>query len=118
MTSQVARKYQVENGHYMCGEIQHGKETRVFHYGLKTAKTVRTQLIHGVTGSDNGRDIESVDCGQLHTSDVVKLADGGKYLVTDVEARLIDELQLRNLPYEKADKVWRITLRAWGGTNA
>lgn len=113
MTSQVARRYQVEHGHYMNGELQHGKETSAFKYGLRSANTARAQVLHGYVGSDNTREIESVDVGELHTSDIVTLTDG-KYLVVAFEPKLIDELQLRNLPYEKADKVWRITLKSVG----
>lgn len=112
MTSQVARRYQLENGHYLNGEIAHGKQqTAKFKYAIKSDKTTRSQPLHGFVAADTAKEIETVNIEFVNQSDIVTLADGLKYSVVGFDEKPIDENQLRNLPWEKVDKVWRISLR-------
>ena len=48
----------------------------------------------------------------INQSDTVMLADGTQYMVVGFDEKPIDENQLRNLPWEKVDKVYRISLRS------
>ena len=112
MISQVARRYQVENAHYMSGEIAHGKEKAQFKYCIKTDGTTRVQALHGFVGADISKDIETVNIAFVNQSDVVTLADNAQYMVVGFSEKPIDENQLRNLPWEKVDKVYRISLRS------
>lgn len=112
MISQTARRYQLENSHYLDGEISHGRQqTAKFKYNIKADRTSRTQPIHGFVAADVAREIETVNIEFVHQSDIVTLADGLKYSVVGFDEKPIDENQLRNLPWEKVDKVWRISLR-------
>lgn len=112
MISQVARRYQLENGHYQNGEIAHGKETAKFKYAIKADSSTRTQALHGFVTADVAREIEVVNIAFVNQSDTVTLADGAQYMVVGFDQKPIDENQLRNLPWEKVDKVWRISLRS------
>lgn len=111
MTSQVARRYQLENSHYLDGEIKHSKQTAKFKYGIKADRTSRSQPLHGFVAADIAKEIETVNIEFVNQSDIVTLADGLKYSVVGFDEKPIDENQLRNLPWEKVDKVWRISLR-------
>lgn len=112
MISQVARRYQLENSHYLDGEIAHGKQkTAKFKYGIKADRTSRSQPLHGFVAADVAKEIETVNIEFINQSDIVTLADGLKYSVVGFDEKPLDENQLRNLPWEKVDKVWRISLR-------
>lgn len=114
MTSQTLRRYQLEHKHFLTATISHGDTKAVFKYAVVASKSTRTQLLHGFMASDNNAEIESVDIAFIHNSDVVELSDGKKYTVMSYDEKPIDENQLRWVPWEKADKVFRITLKSVG----
>lgn len=114
MTSQTLRRYQLEHKHFLTATISHGDIKAVFKYAVVANRSTRTQLLHGFMASDNNVEIESVDIAFVHNSDVVELTDGKKYTVVSYDENLLDENQLRWVPWEKADKVFRITLKSVG----
>lgn len=115
MTTQTLRRYQLERKHFLSGTIMCGKDIKAyFKYVIRTNNSARTQLIHGFTASDNTVGIESVDIAFVHNSDTVELADGNKYTVTSFEEKPLDENQLRYLPWERVDKIYRISLKSVG----
>lgn len=115
MTSQTLRRYQLEHKHFLKGSITCGKDIKAFFkYVIVTNNSARTQLVHGFVASDNTVGIESVDIAFVHNSDTVELADGNKYTVTSFEEKPLDENQLRYLPWERVDKIYRISLKSVG----
>lgn len=114
MTSQTLRRYQLEHKHFLTATISHGDIKAVFKYAVVANRSTRTQLLHGFMASDNNVEIESVDIAFVHNSDVVELTDGNKYTVVSYDEKPLDENQLRWVPWEKADKVFRITLKSVG----
>lgn len=115
MTSQTLRRYQLEHKHFLKGSITCGKDIKAFFkYVIVTNNSARTQLVHGFVASDNTVGIESVDIAFVHNSDTVELADGNKYTVTSFEEKPLDENQLRFLPWERVDKIYRINLKSVG----
>jgi len=115
MTSQTLRRYQLERKHFLSGSITCGKDIKAFFkYTVVSNNSTRTQVIHGFAASDNTVGIESVDIAFVHNSDTVELADGKKYTVTSFEEKPLDENQLRFLPWERVDKIWKITLKSVG----
>lgn len=115
MTTQTLRRYQLERKHFLSGTIMCGKDIKAyFKYAIRTNNSARTQLIHGFTASDNTVGIESVDIAFVHNSDTVELADGNKYTVTSFEEKPLDENQLRFLPWERVDKIYKLSLKSVG----
>ena len=115
MTSQTLRRYQLEHKHFLKGSITCGKDIKAFFkYVIVTNNSARTQLVHGFVASDNTVGIESVDIAFVHNSDTVELADGKKYIVASFEEKPLDENQLRFLPWERVDKIYRINLKSVG----
>lgn len=115
MTSQTLRRYQLEHKHFLKGSITCGKDIKAFFkYVIVTNNSARTQLVHGFVASDNTVGIESVDIPFVHNSDTVELADGKKYIVASFEEKPLDENQLRFLPWERVDKIYKLSLKSVG----
>lgn len=118
--SQAKKRYQKEHVHYMWGKLTSADtETILFEYGYGALKEISQQeLVHGFTGGTGLRVIETVYDLPLKVGDVISLGYGERDCsVVAFKFKLIDEKQLRFVPYEKADKVAVITLMAIeGGT--
>lgn len=109
--SETARVYQLKNGHLLNGILTHGETTTEFKYGLLHDNRTKTTYVHGAEGGQNTTEIETVEPIVVEIGDKIQFADGRKGKVVDMSTDLLEELQLRFVPYERADKVRRITVR-------
>lgn len=117
MLSQEKRRYQREHAHYMWGKTKdkNGNEIQ-FEYGGKPKEVSRQEFLHGFAGGSRLRVIETVYDLPLAIGSVIELGYGEPACsVLSFKQDLIDEKQLRFVPYEKADKVTVITLSAIEG---
>lgn len=106
--TQQARRYQLEHAHTNTGVLT-GRNTpkTVFKYGLSMGeRKAKTAVVHGLTGSNEEYSIETVENIAINIGDTINLSHNGKNAkVIYVEKKILDELQLRFVPYEKADKI-------------
>lgn len=111
--TQQARRYQLEHAHTNTGVLT-GRNTpeTVFKYGLSMGERKgKTTLVHGLQGSIQEYDIETVEQMPVKIGDTIELSHNGKTTkVIGTNVKVLDELQLRFVPYEKADKIITITV--------
>lgn len=118
MLSQEKRRYQREHAHYMWGKTKDNNGNEIqFEYGYGSLKEVsREEFVHGFSAGTGLRVIETVYNLPLVIGSVIKLGyNEPTCSVLSFKQNLIDEKQLRFVPYEKADKVTVITLSAIEG---
>ena len=107
----TAKYYQLMHGHNLHGISFHGNTQAMFKYGLINANRIKTTYTHGIESNQNSVEIETVEPLDLNVGDKIQLADGKRGKVADVSTTLLDDVQLRFVSYERADKVKRITVR-------
>ncbi|MCM1290186.1 MAG: hypothetical protein NC132_05530 [Corallococcus sp.] len=109
--SEKARTYQLEHGHTSVGALKRGARATQFTYGLLKIKRIKTVYAHGIEGGDTQAEIETV-CGITpEIGDGITLASGQTGIVTEVLQETLDEMQLRFVGFNKADKITRISVR-------
>lgn len=108
--TETAKVYQLEHGHTSDGELKHGLETTKFKYGTRNVKRRKTEYVHGMEGGQTQTEIETVCFVMPEIGDKVMLATGQTGIVTGVSVDVLDELQLRFVGFEKADKITHITI--------
>lgn len=111
MLSQTARMYELKHGLLLDGTLYHGDVVTKFKYGFETINKNKTTVIHGYTGAQNVTEIETVRPVVVTIGDKVELADGKKGKVTNTAVKLLEDKQLRFVPYERAEKITRITIQ-------
>lgn len=111
--SQSARIYQLQHGHSVIATITHGEHTQKFKCGCVTDSLNKTIGIHGVDVGQNETEIETVDFVKVHVGDTIELAGGVKGKVHKSQQTLLDKnnIQLRFVPFNKAEKITRITIK-------
>ena len=109
--SETARVYQLQHGHTMIGTLKHGETITQFKYGLLHDNRNKTTYVHGIEGGQTQTEIETVCDVSPEVGDKITLVTNRKGRVTNVSTEILDELQLRFVPYEKADKIKRITIQ-------
>lgn len=111
MITETARVYELEHGLVLDGTLYHGDVVTKFKYGEHTNNKNKMTLVHGATGAQNVVEIETVRSVAVAIGDKVQLVDGRKGKVTNTAVKLLQEKQLRFVPYAKADKATRITIQ-------
>ena len=109
--SETARVYELEKGLILDGTLYHGYVKTKFKYGELSSDKTKNTIVHGFTGAENVVEIETVRHVIVAIGDKVQLADGREGKVTNTAVKLLQEKQLRFVPYEKADKTTRITIK-------
>lgn len=109
--SEAAKVYQLKHGHNMKAVLTHGAVKTEFKYGLLHDNRIKTTYVHGVEGGQSTTEIETVEPIAAEIGDKIALANGRKGKVVDTSTSLLDDVQVRFVSYDKADKVMRITLR-------
>lgn len=109
--SEAAKLYQLTKGHRLTATLYtHGKEVP-FKYGLENAYNFKATYVHGIEGGQNVIQIETVEPLTFTVGEKVKLVDGKCGKVTDVTVSVLDQVQLRFVSYERADKLQKLTIR-------
>lgn len=109
--SETARVYELEKGLILDGVLCHGRVSTKFKYGELSSDKNKNTVIHGYTGAENVVEIETVRPVVVAIGDKVKFADGREGKVTNAAVKLLQEKQLRFVPYVQADKATRITIK-------
>lgn len=109
--SEQARRYELEHGLTLKGVLFHGDEKFEFKYGYENINKSKTTVIHGYTGAQNVVEIVTVRPISLAIGDKIQLVDGKKGKTVSLSVALLDDVQLRFVSYERADKVTRITIQ-------
>lgn len=110
MTEQ-AKIYQLEHGHVFVGTLRRrNQDVGQFKYGIKTTqRSAVTTVNHGLMGAEAQYEIETVQDMKYEVGDIIVLSHSGrKTRVQFCETEILDEKQLRFVPYEIADKVFTI----------
>lgn len=109
--SETARVYELDKGLILDGVLYHGDEKTKFKYGELSSDKNKNTVVHGYTGAENVVEIETVRPVVAAIGDKVRLANGREGKVTNTAVKLLEEKQLRFVPYAKADKSTRITIK-------
>ena len=109
--SVAAKVYQLEHGHNLTGVLVHGNEQQSFRYGLVSNTRLKTTYVHGLEGGASAVVIETVHPIAPEVGDKIQLCDGKNGRVAEISVALLDDVQLRFVTYEKADKIRQITVR-------
>lgn len=109
--SNTALLYELKNNLTLNGTLYHGDVATSFKYGYKTINKSKTTLVHGYTGAQNVTEIETVRLDGAAVGDKVQLADGTKGKVVGTTQELLEPKQLLFVPYDKAEKVVKITVQ-------
>lgn len=111
--SQTAKIYQLQHGHKITATITHGKQTQKFKCGLISSDLNKTTAIHGVDVGQNLTEIETVDFVNVKVGDKIELEGGTIGKVHESHVTLLDKnnIQLRFVPFVKAEKITRIIIK-------
>lgn len=109
--TETARLYQLEKGHNLVGVLYHCGDTARFKYGFLGDTRAKTNYIHGIDGGQSLTTIETVERIVCAIGDKIEMADGTRGKVVDISTQLLDEVQLRFVQYDAADKVVRLSIR-------
>lgn len=116
--TQEARQYQLENAHFYMATVQ--RTGQVFKFGFPSEyvkKSNSAEMIHGFWASNTERTIETVENVDLQAKDVIVLHDFGTAQVRQFDVKWLNELQLRFVTPQLADKITKIVVVGAGKGN-